>query len=612
MASAVTTPGRLLLAETLPEDMRDEVDTPFDKKQSTKFFAKLANQHPDRYARVMQDMLEESLPAANTYGGVTSVKLDDLKLPPKTAALRNKIRKELHAISQRPDLSPEMKNDMITRKAIKYIKPVQDLLQQEAAETGNAFAVSSKLGFRGNPVQLMQMLFGNMVMTDNNDRPVPMVGLTSYAEGVSPLEAWAGAYGSRRGFAAVQFSTADTGYLGKQLAHLSAGLQVTSNDCKTTEGVEVDVAGGDAAGQVLAEKKANLEAGTILNPDNVKKLKGTAVVRSPLTCEEKFGVCRACVGLRPDGEFAKKGDFIGADAARVMSEPMMQKLALSMKHLGGAVGSTDASSSGFDAVNQFLQVPESFQGAIQAEEDGTITKIEVAPQGGMNIFVGETKYHAPEGRVVVAKRGDKVYAGDSLTEGTANPALVAKYKGMGVARQYFSKRLSEMLRNSGVEAQRSNVDTVARAFIANTRITDPDGIAGFRFGEVVPYDVLRKAWRPRPGARDIPTSKASGRFLEKPVRAYSVGTRVTPAVVADLQRQGIKSVFAHEAEPPFEPYITRAAARSVEDPDWKARLTGFYLKKAFTEAAAKGAADSPGGRPSVYSGLLNPERLVRT
>ena len=609
MPSSVTTPGRLFLAKRLPKDLKEEVNRPFDKEQANHFFSRLADEYTDRYPQIMQDMLEESMPPADTYGRTTSLKLSDLKLPPKTAALREKIKKELHAISQRPDLSPEMKNDMITRKAIGYIKPVQELLLQEAADTGNNFAQGVKLGFRGNSLQLMQMLFGNMVMTDNNDKPVPMVGLTSYAEGVSPLEAWAGSYGARRGYIGVQMATADTGYLGKQLAHMAAGLQVTSKDCKTQNGHEIPAHSSAAAGRVLLEKKGSLEPGTVLTEANLKKIKGDVVVRTPLECDAPFGVCRECVGHRADGKFPAVGSYIGLDATRPLSEPMTQRLALASKHAGGSVGANDASASGFNAINQFLQVPESFQGATQTEEDGMITKIVPAPQGGTDVYVGETRYHAPADKEVTVKKGEKVYAGDILTTGTPNPATIAQYKGMGAGRLFFSNKMEELMQNSGVPGNRSNIDILSRAFLANTRITDPDGASGFNFGEVVPYDILRASWKPRPGSKDLPTSKATGRFLEKPVRSYSVGTRLTPPVVEDLQRQGIKTVFTHEAEPPFEPYITRAASRSVHEPDWKARLTGFYLKKAYADMAAKGAADSPGGKPSVYAGLLNPERL---
>lgn len=56
-----------------------------------------------------------------------------------------------------------------------------------------------------------------------------------------------------------------------------------------------------------------------------------------------------------------------------------------------------------------------------APEDGIVSNIQKAAQGGTYITVGsKTLYCSPE-RTIQAKVGDKVYAGDTLTNGVPNP-----------------------------------------------------------------------------------------------------------------------------------------------------------------------------------------------
>lgn len=612
MAYKVTTPGRVLLASLLPEDMREEVNTPMDKQRLREFFSRLALKHPDKYETVMAQMAELANEFDTDYGQWTSISLKDLRPPKEAAMYRERLRSDLNKIIQRSDLTPEEKNKKVVAYMNKHLDEIRKVLVESGVKEGNALAYSTKYGFRGNPLQLAQMLVGDLLISDNSGKPVPYPILNSYSEGLTPLETFIGSYGSRSGYMDVQFATADTGYLAKQLRLIASGQTIGAEDCGTQRGVKVSLKDPNSVGRVLAEPVGGLPAGTVLTPAIMKKLKAQEVlVRSPLTCELSHGLCMKCAGLRPDGKWPKRGEFVGFEVAGLISEPMTQKMALSSKHTGGLAGKTDVTKHGFEEIDEFLQVPETFSGAVHTTVDGTISKIEKASQGGYNVYVDDQNYYIPEGKSIVVKLGDKVFAGDALTAGTQNPKIIAMYKGVGEGRKYFADKLAELLEKNGVGTYKTNVDILARAYVSNLRITDPDGVAGFKFGEIVPYDILQKKWVPRKDAAAVDIKKAEGGYLEVPVLHFSIGTRVTPAVLQILKKNGISSVLINKNPPGFEPYVVRAASRTVDEPDWKLRLGGFYLKKAYENAVTTGAADEPFGQPSVFGGLMDPNRLPK-
>jgi hypothetical protein len=78
-------------------------------------------------------------------------------------------------------------------------------------------------------------------------------------------------------------------------------------------------------------------------------------------------------------------------------------------------------------------------------------------------------------------------------------------------------------------------------------------------------------------------------YLERPIRHYTIGTRLTPSVISDLQKAKISEVHAHADPPSFEPQMVRAMEQMSKDPDWQVRLGGSYLQKGLMDAVHRGA-----------------------
>jgi DNA-directed RNA polymerase subunit beta' len=606
----IRTLGQILVNDAIPEDMRDDARV-FNKKNSNAFFEELAHKHPDKYVDVLKSLTDISRVAGTEYGNQASISLRDLKIPPRIKEYRKGIQTRIQAVAQNPNLSREQKNDKIVSIMRKAMPNIQKNLESEVFERDNAFGEQIKHGLRGSPVQLTQLLFGDMLVADHKGNPLPIPGLHGYGEGVTPAEFWAGTYGSRKGYSDVQFATAQTGFLGKQIAMMAQRLKVTGDDCGAEHlGIEADGNDSEVIGAVLARDTGPLKAGRVISKADLPHLRDEKIlVRSHVTCQQKQGVCKQCSGKRDQGEFPPMNSYVGINSARVVAEPMTQQLGLSAKHLGGVVGLNDDNVAGFDEINQFLQVPKNFKGAaVLAPFDGKVRKIYDAPQGGQYVQLDSESLYVPPSRSIDVKVGDSMEAGDVLTDGTPNPGELVKYKGLGQGRQYFTDKFYDILKSNGVPTHRRNVETLSRAFFDKVRITKPEGFQGYTVGDIVSYSDIQRDYQARQGALPIAPKRAVGSFLEQPVLNYTIGTRITPSVAKRLADYNIDKVITHKDEPPFSPEVIRLMAMSSKDKDWKVQMSGFGLKKSFLESARKGSKSNKQNTSYVGS-LMDPSRL---
>jgi len=600
----VTTPGRLLFKAAVPEQYKNEVED-LDKKKLYDLLTRIAKDNPDAYVDTLQNIGKISADASTYYGGVSSVSLKDFEPSAELAKLKAAYRVDIEKIIRNPLL-----NDKQRRKAIiDYILPKMDDVTKAIhnMDPNNAFIRQLKVGAKGSPAQVMQLLFGDMMVVDSKGNPIPIAGLTSYGEGAGSKEYWAGSYGSRMGYSAVQFATADSGYFGKLLTQGAHRVVVTEDDCGSKEtGVKYEGSDPHNIGAVLVRPVAGFEAGHVVEKEDLKKLKGKDVyVRSALTCQAAEGICSKCAGHREKGGFPEIGTAVGVTASRAIAEPTTQ-MALSSKHSGGVAGQDDKKIGGFKEISQFVNVPTNFVGgSVIATRGGPISKIDKAPQGGSYVIIDRESHYVPEGVKLKIKAGDRVEAGDMLSAGVPNPAEIVKYKGIGAGRKYFVDQYTKMLEDNGAGNHRRNIEAIARGLINRVKITNPEGYEGHYMGDIIPYDELVRDYTPRKNYKVKTPISSKGSYLEKPVLHYTIGTKITKNVVKDLSNAGIKSIVVHNDKPLFEPIMTRVMDSSGTDSDWKVRLGGFNLKRTFTDAVTKGSTSKTGDTsyiPSVIEG----------
>ena len=267
----------------------------------------------------------------------------------------------------------------------------------------------------------------------------------------------------------------------KQLANATSRLLVTDETPLEGTGLPVDTDDPDNEGAVLARSYEGFPAGTVLTPSILRALKKNfdeILVHSPISAGGS-GVPQLAAGVRERGVMSPLGDNIGIAAAQATSEPISQSQ-LSAKHAAGVVGAAkETSVSGFQAINQLVQIPKSFQSAAAISRlDGRVSLIEDAPQGGKYVWVGDDKHYVYPDFELEVKVGDSVESGDALSEGIPNPSEVVKYKGIGEGRRYFLNRFRKTLQDNGIGINRRNLELLSRGIINHVRVVEPDGVEG--------------------------------------------------------------------------------------------------------------------------------------
>ena len=270
----------------------------------------------------------------------------------------------------------------------------------------------------------------------------------------------------------------------------------------------------------------------------------------------------------------------------------------SSKHTAGSF-SKKKNIAGLSYLQQFLQSPENFKDrAAVSEIDGTVENIEKAPQGGNYIIINGQKHYVLPDIEIYVKKGDKVEAGDILSDGLADPEDIVRTRGLGEGRRYFAERLKKLLDDSKAPASLRNTEVVARNALDKVEITDPNGLGDYLPSDIVSYNKIEASYVPRDNSKLFTINKENeknllNKYLEKPVLHYTIGTRITPKILQRLQKAQIPEILVNDDKPGFEPVMIRLRENSVKGSDsWIANANASYLQRGFIEAASKGL-DAP-------------------
>jgi DNA-directed RNA polymerase subunit beta' len=577
---------QLLINSYLPAELRD-YSRDFDVKGMGKLMVNIARDYPDRYEEISKKISDVGRNTSYSQGETLHMG-DMLPVIDKHKVLAQ-MDAELSALKQEDPENYDKRRFEVWQR---YADLIEKMTMKGALAKGNNLAYSVASGARGKPPQLRMMLSAPGLYTDYKDNPLPIFARSSFAEGLRPAEFLAGAFGARKAVIATKVSTAKGGDISKIMVQSAANLTVTSNDCGTANGIDLDADDPSLRGRVLAMDTAGIPAGTIIDKQvmaHLRKSKAKKVVaRSAMTCSQHPGICSKCVGAFYDGgKLPKIGDSVGITAAQAIGEPITQG-ALNTKHQGG-VASSKKTYGGFDVINQIVQSPENFPDrAAVSEVDGRVDSIEEAPQGGMFVTVGEEQHYVPQGYDVTVKVGDRVEAGDQLSDGIVDAGDIVRLRGLGEGRRFYSNRLKQALDDSGMGADIRNTEILARATIDHVTIDDPEGVGNYMPDDLVSYNQLQKTYNPPASTLRKRVQDAAGKFLQAPVLHYSIGTRVTPSVIKRLGDVGINDIHVSDEAPAIHSTMVRLRTAAHTNPDWLASMHTSYLKSQLTESAIRG------------------------
>ena len=327
----VTTLGRHLVNKILPPEMRDSNRT-FTGDEMESLLTRVGKERPELYKDITHKLMQLGRHASYSEG--VTLRLSDTTSPidrKKISDFVNKQERTIHA----SDMTPEEKELAIDDLYTKSQKLMEDQTYEGALAAGNPFALQVKSKARGSKGQLAGLLSSPSMFRDAKGKILPVFVSRSYAEGLKPWEYYAATYGARQGAISTKLAVPDAGDLGKQLNVMSANLIVTQDDCGTDSGVPFNVDDPDNAGAILARDVGGFKAGSVMDNKTSEALKKQGIerilLRSPITCNTKDGLCKICTGIRESGKYSNLRDSIGTSASSALAERIAQG-SLNVKH----------------------------------------------------------------------------------------------------------------------------------------------------------------------------------------------------------------------------------------------------------------------------------------
>jgi len=605
---AVTTTGQVLLKFFLPQQFHNLVqDVLLDKKGISKLFAELAEKAPEEYSKIVSDLTRLGFEIATRQG--TSITLKDLISPINKDKEWDEFEKFKEETEKSND-SKSIKDNKIFNKYNDMMSSIEKDLLNKGLADNKSLAKIIMAGSRGSPAQYRGTIATQGIVVDAEGKPKMDLPIkSSYAEGLSLPEYLATSFGTRSGEVLKKISVAQGGYGSKQFARALMPLQVVEADCETMNGISVSVDDKESAGSYLAKgvldyNRNNEVTLKMLNDLRNKKVE-KIVIRTPMTCQSNKkhhsgGLCQMCVGKREKG-MAAMDSYVGLVAGTAVAEPLTES-AMKARHSGGAATSLGG-QSGFKLINQLANVPKTFVGrAPLAQEDGFVTKVEKADAGGYFITVNNEEHYIGIDQEPKVQQGDRVEQGQVLSTGLVDPREVVKYRGIGDGRKYYMEAMKKAFDDSSLPVNRRNFELIAKAAVDHVKITDPEGIGNYLPDQVVSYSAIEKDYNPRSDSKMLRIDMAYGKYMEKPELHYTIGTRVTSAVVRDLKEHEIESVLVNDQPPNFEPVMVRLVDVPEHHEDWMHVLNSTNLAKRFVNMVNRGSTSDTKG-PSPIPGL---------
>jgi DNA-directed RNA polymerase subunit beta' len=377
-----TTVGRALLSKILPRGLTfKHIDKPLKKKEISKLIDESFRRCGLRETVIFADRLMQNGYALATRAGI-SFCADDMKVPPEKQDIIAAAEAEVK------EIETQYTNGLVTqgerynkvvdiwgRTGDEVAKAMMMQLSKEKItdrhgkeveqESFNSIFMMADSGARGSAAQIRQLagMRGLMAKPDGSIIETPIT--TNFREGLNVLQYFISTHGARKGLADTALKTANSGYLTRRLVDVTQDLVITEEDCGTRNGYTVRalVEGGEVIetlrerilGRVTADDLVDPEsqetvifAGTLLNEDVVELIDKLGIdevkVRTPLTCDTRYGLCAKCYGRDLGrGYLVNVGESVGVIAAQSIGEPGTQ-LTMRTFHVGGAASRAAAIS----------------------------------------------------------------------------------------------------------------------------------------------------------------------------------------------------------------------------------------------------------------------------
>lgn len=511
-----TTIGRVLIDEALPRTMRGGkhlTDERFvlDTKATDALFTMVAKKHPSEFGRFANKMKDVGF---HTASQGFSFSLKDLTLD---RSVRDRIMAKADANVARIKAGPgtdKAKDDKIIAVWTKATADMRKAYAPILDKNRNKLRLMHRAGIKPQWTQLEQILWAPGLMQDATGKTVPNPVRRSYSEGLDTADYWLATVGVRKGLVDKVLQVRKPGALTKQVVNSTMNQVVTDRDCGAVKGVAMQATSKEALDRYLAApvkvRGKAFPAGTLITPEVQTslanaKLSSKILVRSPLRCRAKEGICGRCYGLSETGRDPNLGDNIGVSAAQAVGERAAQ-LTMRTFHTGGTAAAGGGVVGGFARVEQLLNIPKTLPGkATLADMSGTVTKIERDPAGGHSVFVGDARHYVQRGNALKVRKGSSVSKGDPLSAGPIHPVELLERTNIHKVQGYLTDEMHEVFKGEGVK--RRNLEVLVKSVTNLSRVDDPGDHPELVKGDLMPTS-LAEGWNrdnPKKGRIQITT-----------------------------------------------------------------------------------------------------------
>ena len=473
----------------------------FKKGTLEKIIAQMFKKYKTTETSIMLDKLKDLGFKYSTYSGITISAADVVTSKNKDAIIEASEAevKKINKQYQRGLITDKERFDLVISiwdKAKKDIeKELESYAKSEEYEDNPIFIMMNSKA-RGSISNFVQLAGMRGTMAKPNGEPVEIPIKSSFRDGLSVSEFFLSTHGARKGSADTALKTADSGYMTRRLVDVAQDLIVREDDCGTTEGVRVSAFRDDKDGvieplydRILGRftnkkvidpntKEVIVGENELITENVADKIIAAGIeeveIRTVLTCRTDHGVCCKCYGRNlATGNVVEIGEAVGTMGAQSIGEPGTQ-LTMRTFHTGGVAGGGDI-TQGLPRVEELFEARTPKGKATIAEIDGTISKIE-DQKGRTKIFIknaNEIREHLTAyGAKLRVEKGDKVAAGDRLTEGNVSPKELLVVTDPNTVQQYILKEVQKVYRSQGVDINDKHVELIARRMISQIRIID--------------------------------------------------------------------------------------------------------------------------------------------
>ncbi len=511
----VSTVGRILFNELLPVEIQ-YFNTPVKAATIKQLVTQVLENYSEEESVKLIDAIKDfGFWGATLSGGVSVSVFDNTMIEGKDDMIHEAEVKvtEVDQNFQQGLITLEEKKRLSNEIWIETTEKIADLTWDNLAPTNPVRIIIESGGARASKDQLKQLAAMRGLVVDPLGKIVELPTKSNFRQGLSIFEYVTTTRGSRKGLTDSALKTADAGYLTRRLVDVTHDVIIRLDDCGTDNSIEINKnAGRQAAfgnrifGRFLAadamsakSKKPVAKKGTLLTKAVVIQIEEAGIekvmVRSPLTCGAKYGMCAKCYGIDFSiNQIVQLGTPVGVIAAQSIGEPGTQ-LTMRVRHAGGIVG--------LDVTQGLPRVEELFEARTPkvlspiAEIPGKVEVIE--QEDGYKIRVKsigikpveEREYMVPLTSELSVKDGDIIGAGHQLSGGYLDIKEVLHIRGLRGAQNYLIDSVQQVYESQGIPIFDKHFEVIVRKMSDNVQIETP-GDTTLLPGELIARTILEE------------------------------------------------------------------------------------------------------------------------